>query len=427
MSRGRVMARLALDAIDANVGARAGAASASEKDGDGANLNSKRRQANDSNVSSTKRTKGEADASDGDGSRERARDEASRARASASAPEGRRAGTMTDGRALPMKFRRALDACESTLFVARFMRARGILANADAVCANVERATGSRCTLETLRLVAALSGGGVRLRARGSRTDARRVRVEVDFGDGDEANGDVTGLAAMKARVEEIRVRMIETVAKVHGSDASGATMETWRDDFDLESVELPELAEIELEDEEEQRRVEPRLLSSSSAPILGESKERVSEGELIRTMSDLGPECKGLSKSAIQAVLERQAVVDAYNSPVAVADRERRRLYGRLPQVFDAVRSTFAAGKRRVMELNLLLDELARTNARTPVSNDELIDSIRILTRTCPEWCAIAPSRSGDEELFRIVNRDPGVARDARARVSALCRDAAK
>ena len=51
------------------------------------------------------------------------------------------------------------------------------------------------------------------------------------------------------------------------------------------------------------------------------------------------------------------------------MANRERRRLYGGLPRLFDAIRSSFASSKRRVMELDALLDELTRTNARASVS----------------------------------------------------------
>ena len=124
--------------------------------------------------------------------------------------------------------------------------------------------------------------------------------------------------------------------------------------------------------------------------------------------MSDLGPEGNGLSARAVQTVLERQVEVEAYNDPAAVADRERRRLYGGLPRLFDAIRSSFASSKRRVMELDALLDELTRTNARASVSAHELTDGVRILARTCPEWCTIAHAQHGDEELFRVVSRDP-------------------
>ena len=76
-------------------------------------------------------------------------------------------------------------ACEATLEVARFMRARKQRATADAMCANVERSTGRRCTLETLRAVAACAPrGAVTFRARTSRADdLKNVRVDVAFED----------------------------------------------------------------------------------------------------------------------------------------------------------------------------------------------------------------------------------------------------
>jgi hypothetical protein len=77
-------------------------------------------------------------------------------------------------------------------------------------------------------------------------------------------------------------------------------------------------------------------------------------------------------------------------------------------------------------MELDPLLDELMHTNARAEISAHELADGVRILARMCPEWCTIVHARHGDEELFRIVSRDPATARVARAKLAKLCRDAA-
>ena len=335
-------------------------------------------------------------------------------------------------------------ACEATLEVARFMRARKQRATADAMCANVERSTGRRCTLETLRAVAACAPrGAVTFRARTSRADdLKNVRVDVAFEDveGVDAravvsasamrSGDKLGVVAMREMLRGIREKLTETLMRAHDGDAyspGSAPPESWREGFDPERVSPPEPVEIEFL--EEVVRAEPRLATSVSAPLLGapeDGRGGLSEGELARVMSDLGPEGNGLSARAVQTVLERQVEVEAYNDPAAVADRERRRLYGGLPRLFDAIRSSFASSKRRVMELDALLDELTRTNARASVSAHELTDGVRILARTCPEWCTIAHAQHGDEELFRVVSRDPATARAARHRLAKLCRDAA-
>ena len=344
----------------------------------------------------------------------------------------------------PRRFQRVYAACEATLEVARFMRARKQRATADAMCANVERSTGRRCTLETLRAVAACAPrGAVTFRARTSRADdLKNVRVDVAFEDveGVDAravvsasamrSGDKLGVVAMREMLRGIREKLTETLMRAHDGDAyspGSAPPESWREGFDPERVSPPEPVEIEFL--EEVVRAEPRLATSVSAPLLGapdDGRGGLSEGELARVMSDLGPEGNGLSARAVQTVLERQVEVEAYNDPAAVADRERRRLYGGLPRLFDAIRSSFASSKRRVMELDALLDELTRTNARASVSAHELTDGVRILARTCPEWCTIAHAQHGDEELFRVVSRDPATARAARHRLAKLCRDAA-
>ena len=203
------------------------------------------------------------------------------------------------------------------------------------------------------------------------------------------SGNDKAGMVAMRAKMAAIRAKMVMIVANAHEGDAydaSAAPPESWREDFDLESVPLPEPVKIAFM--EDSSRDGPRLLSSTSAPLLGEASTSalgrggVSEGELTRAMSDLGPDGKGISARAVQAVLERQAIVEAFNDPSAVADRERRRLHGRLPHVFDAVRTAFAARKRSVMELDPLLDELMHTNARAEISAHELADGVRILAR---------------------------------------------
>jgi hypothetical protein len=262
----------------------------------------------------------------------------------------------------------------------------------------------------------------------------KNIHVDVDLGIEEGSSGnDKAGMVAMRAKMAAIRAKMVMIVANTHEGDAydaSAAPPESWREDFDLESVPLPEPVKIAFM--EDSSRDGPRLLSSTSAPLLGEASTSalgrggVSEGELTRAMSDLGPDGKGISARAVQAVLERQAIVEAFNDPSAVADRERRRLHGRLPHIFDAVRTAFAARKRSVMELDPLLDELMHTNARAEISAHELADGVRILARMCPEWCTIVHARHGDEELFRIVSRDPATARVARAKLAKLCRDAA-
>lgn len=407
-----MLARAALRALDENANAETARAGDESAMGDGLNFNLKRKA--DASPREDRETRSRA----GTTARTGAEDTSTGAEVAAMAREA----TVAVETALPRRFERALEACEATLLVLRFMRSRGQRPLADVVCENVERATGSRCGVDKLRLVAALAEGAVTLRARGTADDPRRVRVELDLGEDVSEGSDVAELTEMRRRVARIRERMVEMVVAARTAASNVDTEQV----FDPESVPLPELADIEIEDTAE-RPSEPRLAQSASAPahLDSSASARVSEGELVRVMSDLGPDCRGLSKSAMQAVLERQAAMEAYNSPSAAAERERRRLYGRLPHVFDAVRSTFAASKRRVMELNALLAELASTNARAPVSNDELIDIVRILARTCPEWCAIVHSRTGEEELFRVVARDPAVARDARARVANLCRNA--
>ena len=432
-SRGAAMARAALCVVDANAGDRAAKrASGRDDDGDGAGrLNS--------NSSATKRRRSDAGRRASDARDARTEDEG-RARASGANEDARattgEAVTANEGQRLPKKFETLRVTSEAALVVARFMRARGQRATADAMCANIERSTGRRCSLETLRMVAACAPAGtITFRAKTSRADdLRNIHVDVDLGIEEGSSGnDKAGMAAMRAKMAAIRAKMVVIVAKAHEGDAydaSAAPPETWREDFDLESVPLPEPVKIAFM--EDSSRDGPRLLSSTSAPLLGEASTSalgrggVSEGELTRAMSDLGPDGRGISARAVQAVLERQAIVEAFNDPSAVADRERRRLHGRLPHVFDAVRTAFAARKRSVMELDPLLDELMHTNARAEISAHELADGVRILARMCPEWCTIVHARHGDEELFRIVSRDPATARIARAKLAKLCRDAA-
>jgi len=328
--------------------------------------------------------------------------------------------------ALPRAFETLVDVREALIFVGRFLRARGRTMTVDVVCESVERSLRRRCSFETLRRVAAAAPGALEFTARTSRADdLRRIHVEIAVPelDGDAAKGG--GLSAVtRQRVEEMREALLDVVLRAHDGEAyeAGKFPETWRKDFNLESVPLPEPVEIALT--EDVVRDEPRLAASTSAPALG-ACAKVTENELARTMSDMGADGKGLSARAVQAVLERQAAVEAFNDPSAVADRARRKIHGRLPYVFDAVRSAFATSKRRVMELNALVEELANTNAGHPVAVHELADSVRILARTCPEWCSIAYSKRGDEELFRLVSRDPMTSRSARQKIASLMRDA--
>lgn len=328
--------------------------------------------------------------------------------------------------ALPRAFETLVDVREALIFVGRFLRARGRTMTVDVVCESVERSLRRRCSFETLRRVAAAAPGALAFTARTSRADdLRRIHVEIAVPelDGDAAKGG--GLSAVtRQRVEEMREALLDVVLRAHDGEAyeAGKFPETWRKDFNLESVPLPEPVEIALT--EDVVRDEPRLVASTSAPTLG-ACAKVTENELARTMSDMGADGKGLSARAVQAVLERQAAVEAFNDPSAVADRARRKIHGRLPYVFDAVRSAFATSKRRVMELNALVEELANTNAGHPVAVHELADSVRILARTCPEWCSIAYSKRGDEELFRLVSRDPMTSRSARQKIASLMRDA--
>lgn len=328
--------------------------------------------------------------------------------------------------ALPRAFETLVDVREALIFVGRFLRARGRTMTVDVVCESVERSLRRRCSFETLRRVAAAAPGALAFTARTSRADdLRRIHVEIAVPelDGDAAKGG--GLSAVtRQRVEEMREALLDVVLRAHDGAAyeAGKFPEAWRKDFNLESVPLPEPVEIALT--EDVVRDVPRLAASTSAPALG-ACAKVTENELARTMSDMGADGKGLSARAVQAVLERQAAVEAFNDPSAVADRARRKIHGRLPYVFDAVRSAFATSKRRVMELNALVEELANTNAGHPVAVHELADSVRILARTCPEWCSIAYSKRGDEELFRLVSRDPMTSRSARQKIASLMRDA--
>jgi len=328
--------------------------------------------------------------------------------------------------ALPRAFETLVDVRETLIFVGRFLRARGRTMTADVVCESVERSLRRRCSFETLRRVAAAAPGALAFTARTSRADdLRRIHVEIAVPELDGDTGKGGGLSVVtRQRVEEMREALLDAVLRAHDGDAyeAGKFPEEWRKDFDLESVPLPEPVEITLA--EDVVRDEPRLAASTSAPALGDCA-KVTENELARTMSDMGADGKGLSARAVQAVLERQAAVEAFNDPSAVADRARRKIHGRLPYVFDAVRSAFATSKRRVMELNALLEELANTNAGHPVAAHELADSVRILARTCPEWCSIAYSKRSDEELFRLVSRDPSTSRSARQKVVSLMRDA--
>ena len=328
--------------------------------------------------------------------------------------------------ALPRAFETLVDVREALIFVGRFLRARGRTMTVDVVCESVERSLRRRCSFETLRRVAAAAPGALAFTARTSRADdLRRIHVEIAVPelDGDAAKGG--GLSAVtRQRVEEMREALLDVVLRAHDGEAykAGKFPEAWRKDFNLDSVPLPEPVEIALT--EDVVRDKPRLAASTSAPALG-ACAKVTENELARTMSDMGADGKGLSARAVQAVLERQAAVEAFNDPSAVADRARRKIHGRLPYVFDAVRSAFATSKRRVMELNALVEELANTNAGHPVAVHELADSVRILARTCPEWCSIAYSKRGDEELFRLVSRDPMTSRSARQKIASLMRDA--
>lgn len=328
--------------------------------------------------------------------------------------------------ALPRAFETLVDVREALIFVGRFLRARGRTMTVDVVCESVERSLRRRCSFETLRRVAAAAPGALAFTARTSRADdLRRIHVEIAVPelDGDATKGGGLSLVT-RQRVEEMREALLDVVLRAHDGEAyeAGKFPEAWRKDFNLDSVPLPEPVEIALT--EDVVRDEPRLAASTSAPALG-ACAKVTENELARTMSDMGADGKGLSARAVQAVLERQAAVEAFNDPSAVADRARRKIHGRLPYVFDAVRSAFATSKRRVMELNALVEELANTNAGHPVAVHELADSVRILARTCPEWCSIAYSKRGDEELFRLVSRDPMTSRSARQKIASLMRDA--
>lgn len=328
--------------------------------------------------------------------------------------------------ALPRAFETLVDVREALIFVGRFLRARGRTMTVDVVCESVERSLRRRCSFETLRRVAAAAPGALAFTARTSRADdLRRIHVEIAVPqlDGDATKGG--GLSVVtRQRVEEMREALLDVVLRAHDGEAyeAGKFPDAWRKDFNLDSVPLPEPVEIALT--EDVVRDEPRLAASTSAPALG-ACAKVTENELARMMSDMGAEGKGLSARAVQAVLERQAAVEAFNDPSAVADRARRKIHGRLLYVFDAVRSAFATSKRRVMELNALVEELANTNARHPVAVHELADSVRILARTCPEWCSIAYSKRGDEELFRLMSRDPMTSRSARQKIASLMRDA--
>jgi len=451
MSRGAALARAALEPMDANARRRprpprdsddARATTTPKRrddDADGLNLKSRARETNDAADDARRRRRRVS--SDAPSTRV----ESERERATWSSTRRMDASTARACR-WPETFRAAYAACEATLEVARFMRARKQSATAETMCANVERSTGRRCTLETLRVVAACApAGAVTFRARTARADdLKNVRVDVAFDDAafvdadavvstsGVRSGDKLGVMAMRAMLRGIREKLTETLTRAHDGDAyapGSAPPERWREGFDPERVPLPEPVEIEFL--EHVSRAEPRLATSVRVPLLGGAANDgrgggVSDGELARAMSDLGPEGNGLSARAVQTVLERQAEVEAYNDPAAVADRERRRLYGGLPRLFDAVRSAFASSGRRVMELDALLDELTHTNARASVSLHELTDGVRILARTCPEWCTIAHATHGDEELFRLVSRDPTTARAARHRLVKLCRDAA-
>ena len=319
-----------------------------------------------------------------------------------------------DGLALPRDFQTLLDVYEAVILVGRLLRVRQGTMTADVVCANVQRTVSKRCTLDMLRRLEAVAPGTIAFQARTAcAEDLRRIHTEIDF--------------EVERTVSDVRRVLLEIVARAHDGDAyvQGELPSEWRDDFDLNAVALPDPVQIAFMEDDE--RDGPKLAAEhatnklAAAAARAEVASRVTDSEVARAISEMGADADGLSEKAVRAALERKVALDEFNDPSAVAERARRKLYGRLPFVFDAVRSIFSTAQRRVMEFDQLMDTLVRTNARQSVATDELTDSVRILARVCPEWCEISHGQHADVELFRVVSKNPEIARQARGKLNAM------
>jgi len=320
------------------------------------------------------------------------------------------------GLALPRAFQTLVDAYQAVLIVGRLLRVRQGSMTADVVCAGVQRTLGRRCTLDTLRRLEATMPGTISFRARTtSAEDLRRIHTDIAI-EGER-------------RVEDFRNKLLDVIARAHEGDGyvEGELPSAWREGFNIDNVPLPEPVDIAFMDEDS--REGPSLSTENAASkATGASfvgvVHKISDSDVAKAMLDLGTDGEGLSEKAVRAALERKVAVEAFADPNAVAERARRKLYGRLPYVFDAVRSTFASSNRRVMEFDALMDTLLRTNARQSVAADELTDSVRILARACPEWCQISNAKHAGVELFRVVSKSAEVARAARLKLANLVRD---
>jgi hypothetical protein len=318
------------------------------------------------------------------------------------------------GLALPRDFQTLLDVYEALMIVGRLLRVRQCTMTADVVCTNVQRMVSKRCTLDTLRRVEAVAPGTMLFQARTAHAeDLRRIHTDI--------------VPEGVRTLEDVRNTLLDVVARAHDGESyiEGELPSAWREDFALNSVALPEPVEIEFM--EDDGRDGPKLSAdhaankSAAAAARAEVANKVTDAEVARAISEMGADADGLSEKAVRAALERKVAIDAFNDPNAVAERARRKLYGRLPFVFDAVRSIFSTAKRRVMEFDQLMDTLVRTNARQSVAKDELTDSVRILARVCPEWCEISHAQHADVELFRVVSASPEIARAARCALNAM------
>lgn len=94
------------------------------------------------------------------------------------------------------------------------------------------------------------SAGTITFRAKTSRADdLKNIYVDVDLGIEEGLSGnDKVGMVVMWVKMVVIWVKMVMIVVNTYEGDAydvSAASLESWREDFDFESVFLFELVKI--------------------------------------------------------------------------------------------------------------------------------------------------------------------------------------
>lgn len=204
-----------------------------------------------------------------------------------------------------------------------------------------------------------------------------------------------------------------------------------WDAQFNLEAVPPPPCAPLRVLSPHASGRDTTQRTTTSAGLTVPRGPGRtarcgVSDGEAAAARAELGSSGAVLPLGAVAAVMNRAVEVGDDTDPAVVAERARRRLAARLPELFDAVRSCFTTWRRRACALEELTEALEKTvrsgqgrGAEAP--RDLVQGGLRLLASSAPEWCEIAVSPVSGEELFRVTSQDTTVARFVRQKVVAM------